>query len=129
MKQSLIAALAVVASLCAPAAVLAGPPPLHVFGSGAHSGNYGEVVIPTRAHVTLSGNSDHILVEPRARLRFSGNTQGVEVWGYADLTGNVGRVVVHPGATAVVRGVATEVLGPGRVIARPGSVIGGVPVQ
>lgn len=108
----------------------AGPAqPVAVFGSGSYSGNFGRVVIRRGAVVSLSGNSDRIIVEPGATLYFSGNTGGLQVWGLADLTGNVGRVVVHGGGTAVVRGVAQEVVGPGRVIAEQGSVIGGVPMN
>ena len=129
MKRSLAAVLAALSCLCAASLAQAQPAPLHVFGGGSHSGNFGQVVIQQHARVTLSGNSQAIVVEPGARLHLSGNTQGVEVWGFADLTGNLGRVVVHPGGTAVLHGVATEVLGPGRVIATRGTVIGGVPVQ
>lgn len=103
--------------------------PFAVFEGGTHSGNFGQAVIRRRATVTLSGNIDHLVVEPGGRLYFSGNAEDVQVWGFAELTGNSGRVTVHGGGTAVIRGVAQGVAGPGHVIAARGSVIAGVPVN
>jgi hypothetical protein len=103
--------------------------PTALMDSGSYSGNYREVVILRHARVTLSGNIDRLVVEPGARLRFSGNAERVQVWGRADLTGTLGRVVVHHGGTAIVHGVAQELAGPGHIVAARGAVIGGVPVQ
>lgn len=105
------------------------PQPRTIFDSGSYSGNYARVVIRHGATVTLSGNSERIVVQPGARLYLSGNTGDVEVWGLADLTGNIGRVFVHPSGMAIIRGTAQAVGGPGQVIAAQGSVVGGVPVQ
>jgi hypothetical protein len=103
--------------------------PLVVFSGGTHSGNFDRVVIRQRGDVQLSGNAEHIVVEPGARLTLSGNARHLEVWGLAELTGNMGRVIVHRGGTAVLQGTAEEALGPGRVIAQRGSVVGGVPMN